>query len=186
MASSVVGVFWLGGIVGLALGGLGVVAISRVQKRRPVPKQRRDPPLTTLTEGHERWLRLALELKKQHMDRFFQRRQVEWRVSLALWGGISISANAFRDANLSDGAETFLRAVAVVLFLLHLGWAWAFNHRAAKPNRTAGRDLENAIRDRMGLERMQSLSYLGFFAHFWQVSVTGVLLWGAHYLITTP
>jgi hypothetical protein len=177
-------VFWLGGIVGLAIGlSLGMVTAWHILRNRQPPKTPVGLSRTMVTENQERWLRVALELKRQHMDRFFQRRQVEWRVSVALWGGVAVAANALRQVKPGPTAQIVLASAAGLVFVLHAVWAWAFNLRGAIPNRDAGYELENLIRVRLGMAPVAALRYLGFFAHYWQVVVTGLLLSGAVYLV---
>lgn len=121
-------------------------------------------------------LDVALELKKQSMERFFQRRQTEWRVSLALWGAIAVIGTSARDLQLSTCALAWLTVPAVVVTGSHALWAWAYNHRAAVDNRDQGYLLENAIRERIGLGPVSPKPYLGFWAHYWPAAITGFLL----------
>ncbi|MCH7585156.1 MAG: hypothetical protein IH941_08345 [Acidobacteria bacterium] len=117
----------------------------------------------------------ALELKKQHMDRFFARRQVEWRVSIALWASFAAIANAGRDINLSDRGLVILIGGVIGLTTLHGWWAWAHSVRAAPDNRDAGLDIEDAVRLAIGLDALpERKTYLSTI-HYWPALVTLLL-----------
>jgi hypothetical protein len=133
------------------------------------------PELKPINDEVRNALDVALELKKQSMERFFQRRQIEWRVSLALWGAIAVVGTAARDLNLSPCALAWLTVPAIVLTAGHALWAWAYNHRAAVDNRRQGYQLENVIRERIGLDPVPDKSYLSFWAHYWPAAITGML-----------
>ena len=117
----------------------------------------------------------ALELKRQSMSRFFERRQVEWRVALALWGAMAVVANAGRDLSLTCAPKVLVWVGVVGLAALHAVWEVAYHRRAAKPNRAQGIDLDGRIRTILGLDPPQPQVYLAWVAHGWQPTVTLLL-----------
>jgi len=100
------------------------------------------------------------------MERFFDRRRVEWRVSLALWGTFAAVANAGRDLRVDGSSMALLWIGVVVVAGLHTFWEVVYHGRAATANRDQGKELERIIRSTMGLKTAEEpTKYFYFVAH---------------------
>ena len=48
----------------------------------------------SLTPDEKNWMDVVAELRRQAVERFNARRDLEWKLSLTLWGGLVLVANA--------------------------------------------------------------------------------------------
>ena len=138
-----------------------------------------------ITEGMARSLGLVLELKSQHMERFFARRLIEWRVSLALWASFAVIANAGRDIKFSSGELGWILRGVIAVAVLHLIWELRYAARGAIPNRDQGIRLENVVRRHLGLPTVSSKNYSTLIAHVWPAGITALLGAAAYLLFRT-
>ncbi|MEX0825683.1 MAG: hypothetical protein WD184_02840 [Acidimicrobiia bacterium] len=129
----------------------------------------------------------ALRLKQQEMERFFARRDIEWRVSLAVWASFAVVANAGRDLSPTPGQVALLFVGAGLFAAGHLWWLWTHSvrHETARVNRDRGVALDNAVRAHLGLPQTRLKPPLPYSksAHLWPAGVTVVLALGAAFVI---
>ena len=91
-----------------------------------------------LTPGSKDWADVILAMRQAAVDRFNARRNLEWRFSFTLWGGLAISANVLRFVNPSAVVYGILFFGGVLIVALHWGLAYAF-YTGGKRDRDDGR-----------------------------------------------
>jgi hypothetical protein len=139
--------------------------------------------LTGIEDSSFRSLQIALELKRQAMERFFARRQTEWRVSLGLWAAFAVVANAARDSTY-DVPVWALTLVAGVFVVLHSWWVASYSGKKTEKNRDQGWTLENAIREQIGLPLVEEPPNPWLLTRLWPVAITALLAIGAVFVIS--
>lgn len=160
-----------------ALAGLGAQFVRHRGERKPEATQIATPALKALGEGIARSVDATLELKRQEIDRFNARRDVEWRVSIAVWASFAFIANAGSELQPSRW-QLILFAVGVALFASgHAAWVFVHSIRndTAEINRNRGVELDNAVRIRLGLPTATELPAYNRLAHLWPAAVTFLL-----------
>jgi hypothetical protein len=110
------------------------------------------------------------------VERFAARRQLEWRLTLTLWGGLALSANVVKDLTLPVWARVVGVVALAGIVALHAVWERLYVLRAAVPNRDQGYELENVIRRAIGLPEVRAQARVNWAAHYWQVIVTCLLV----------
>ncbi len=121
-----------------------------------------------------------LELKRQSMDRFFERRRIEWRVAIAVWTSFSLMANAILRLDseaITERSLVYIMIGTSVFVSMHLLWGAMNGARGARSNRDAGIQLDNTVRGVLGLDQVKPRKYHWVFAHLWPAGIT--LLLGA-------
>ncbi|MGD2100834.1 MAG: hypothetical protein PVG83_01230 [Acidimicrobiia bacterium] len=103
--------------------------------------------MTFPDRGRPEWLQAVQEERRAAVARFNDRRRIEWRLALTLWGGFGLAANALRDSPLEDPAKWIASAVALLVVSMHLFWVRYFMVRANIPNWHEGRSLTRIIRE---------------------------------------
>lgn len=137
-----------------------------------------------LSEAQKRWADVVSGMRQAAVERFNVRRDLEWRVSLTLWGGLVIAANALRSEDLKPGWHwkwVLVLVGAVLVAVLHLVWEGANVGPAARRDRDDGVHLDRELRQLVGVKQPDVKDYRGWVAHRWQVGVT--ILLGAFLMV---
>ncbi len=143
----------------------------------------------SLGEGEARSLDAVAKLHSLAVERYAERRRLEWRVSLTIWAGLVVAANALVEAGLGDPWVSWRWwAVAVGLVVIvaaHGAWEWWAISKAATDDRRDGYRLDALQRRTLGLPRsVKAADDDGtpkkdppnwFVSHGWQVFITAAL-----------
>ena len=122
-------------------------------------------------------------LHKIEVERFYDRRRIEWQLAFTLWAGL-VAVGVFLVSNLPDQVSTWWKWVVVgiviaalaVIVTLH----FVFEAKAIVPGSERGRDIGYAMstlqRRAIGLsDACPDDTYHPVLAHYWLVVVTFVL-----------
>jgi hypothetical protein len=169
---------WWSLLAALVAAALIISLVIRARDQdEPVEDRERNyrPPL-----GMELRDTAALEslahLQALNAERFYERRRVEWRLTFTLWAGLGLVANAIKDVEGLRPVHTIhIAAGIIVLLALQWGWEEVYVIGAARRNRLVGYDLENIIRQTIGIPTVQARLYRPLWAHHWQLIVTAIL-----------
>lgn len=121
------------------------------------------------------YLEVLIHLHESQIARFNRRRDVEWRLTFTLWGGLVLAANVMKDLTLPAWATWLSAILLLVVVVLHAVWEKRYVVRGAEPNRDVGIELENKIRGEIGLKEHHPQGYERWTANYWQVGVTVLL-----------
>lgn len=134
---------------------------------------------TRLTDEADGQLRTKLEalgrLHTLNVERFYERRRVEWRLTFTLWAALGLATNAVsRLQALEQQHVWYIAAGVFVLVNLHAAWEKVYMVRAAQKNRFEGYRIANTIRNSIGLgdDIDKPGQYKAFWSHYWQAAVT--------------
>ena len=119
------------------------------------------------------------------VERYAERRRLEWRVSLTIWAGLVIVATAIRDTEIGDpwsSAQWWLVLAGVfVIVVAHLTWEYWAIGPAADDDRLDGYLLDAQQRRMLGLPHsVKAQDETGkprrdphwLLSHGWQVGIT--------------
>ena len=129
---------------------------------------------------------LALEavarLHSLAVERFNERRNLEWRVAFTLWAGLVLAANALNEAEPMGSDRWFVLGGLVVIAVAHGAWEWFAIRPAAQADRAEGYSLALVQRNMLGLppgEKMTPEGEAGtpsfVVSQGWQVLITAAL-----------
>jgi hypothetical protein len=138
-------------------------------------------PQRELTDDQKHWADVVTAMRANNLERFNVRRTLEWRVSLTLWAGLALAANALKNKDWEPWTWQFIVLVAGAVFVVVLhGWWEARNVvPSAKRDRDEGKDLAETLYEIVGLPKPDDLvtrpPYRSARSHYWQVGVTAVI-----------
>lgn len=135
-----------------------------------MPNYEADPPLSKA-----QYLDAIGRLHQFQISRYDSRRQLEWRLTFTIWGGLLLGANALRDVRVPDDFELAIWVALLGVVVLHAWWEYTYVNGAAKNNREAVIALEQEARHVLGLPPANIGGYSALSSHYWQVGVTLIL-----------
>ena len=102
-------------------------------------------------------LRTKLEalgrLHTLNVERFYERRRVEWRLTFTLWAALGLATNAISGLQALEQQHVWYIAAGVFLLVnLHAAWERVYMVRAAKKNRFEGYRIANTILKSIGMD----------------------------------
>lgn len=97
------------------------------------------------------WIEAVQEERRAEVERFNARRNLEWRLALALWGGFGLAANALRELHLEDWAKWVATSLGLIVVVMHLLWVRNFMVRASVPNWRRGKGLTDILLEALGI-----------------------------------
>ena len=143
------------------------------------PDYRTDWEGKRLTDEADDRSRTKLEalgrLHTLNVERFYERRRVEWRLTFTLWAALGLATNAIsRLPALERQHVWYIAAGVFVLVALHAAWEKVYMVRAAKKNRFEGYRITNTILKSIGMDDDidKPGEYKAFWSHYWQAAVT--------------
>lgn len=136
-----------------------------------------------IDEETARSLEAVARLHSLSVERFYERRQLEWRVSFTLWAGLVLAANALSDAGLEGSSRWWVVGGLVLIAAAHGLWEWLGIRPAARSDRAEGYSLALLQRKMLGLPPGEKMTPEGepgrqvnvLVAHGWQVGITVAL-----------
>ena len=130
-----------------------------------------------LERDSSEWIAAVQAERTAAVARFNDRRNIEWRVSVTLWGGFGLVANALQDESFDAPAKWVMSGLAVLGVALHVVWVQYFVIPAAKPNQVEGRRLTERLRIALGIPETlaDDQSRFSLLGYWWQVGVTAVI-----------
>jgi len=156
----------------------------RIQPYHPTLMTDRDSSeLAGIDDETARALEAVARLHELAVQRFYERRRLEWRLAFTLWGGLGIAANALTEVQLTNDKKVIAIVALVVIVVAHFLWEWFYVRRGAEPDREEGYTLAALQRQTLGLpegEKMKAdgtplLKTLPLIAYGWQVAITAAL-----------
>ena len=117
------------------------------------------------------------------VERFYDRRRLEWQLTFTLWAGLVAAGvlliGAFPD-DISPTAAGLAFAFLCVVLIIIVGLHWLFEWRAIVPGSEGGRNIGYAMstlqRRAIGLkDACPDDTYHRFLAHYWLPTVTWLL-----------
>ena len=129
-----------------------------------------------------RSLEAVARLHSLAVERFYDRRNLEWRVSFTLWAGLVLAANALTDVELATSEKRIVGIGLLLIVIAHGAWEWMAIRPAAKADRKEGYSLALLQRNMLGLPPGEKMTREGkpkkeipLIAQGWQVVITAVL-----------
>ena len=135
----------------------------------------RDDHSRMLNVGEKAWVDAAAEARRAATERFNNRRDLEWKLALALWAGLLLAANALGGLDLHSVWKWALTVGLLVFVVLHFWWESKFVVRGAMRDRNDGIAIDRLIREALGLPPTTESDYLKGVAHYWPVLVSALL-----------
>jgi len=113
------------------------------------------------------------------IQRFHERRRLEWRFAFTIWATLVAVAALVSDAGLARStAAIIVTTAAIVLFLIHWVIEAKYFARESRSNWEEGVRLSRRVHRSAGLPTCHlpgPSDYKPFYAHWWQVAVTLIL-----------
>ena len=116
---------------------------------------------------------VMLTMRQSAVERFNDRRNLEWKLTTTLWGGIALAANALRDETLNKWLVLVSGAIIVAL---HSAWEVNYVVPGARNDRDEGIDWSERVYEAMWVPWKKRAKYRPIFAHYWQVLITALLV----------
>ncbi len=145
----------------------------------PEPTEEADDRSRTLSPDKKAWVDAAGEARRAATERFFNRRDLEWKLALALWAGLLLAAAASTDTDFSRSWTQRLTVLLILLVILHAVWEIEFVARGAQRDSDDGVAIDKEIRKVLDLDDLDvpgPSEYRAWLAHGWPAAVTAILV----------